>query len=327
MMISNTETLLPIVILLLVFVMLSKTKQIRRIFLMTTILVLASYIVLSLLRSNPVMDLYTQITLTSNTIDNLILEDGELKDEITKERVTYYVYEDKVKHEKWYPVYMKSFDGVYLMVFSTDSSKTMSDGLFFQDDYEYNHNADKLVIVSKETGFIRIPRTYELIGQTVDLSLTEKQGSVLSFPVNHPYSRTINFYFSIYVYDQSVLYTMTNLTSFSSNGRYIIHHAFTETDVLTVYNNGDISLLERTFTVYIESIEGKTTITGSSSSGKYLDILDDDTVKEGYFISINNTLYVLRDDLGIYKFIDGGFVFIKQLTSSNHFFTEVSTLT
>lgn len=224
----------------------------------------------------------------------------------------------------YYPIYLNELDAYYIVVFSKDTSNSLTDGLFFQHDYEmYRNQVDMLLLISKVDGQLLQPRVYNLIGSTVDLDAAENKEDTITFPVYKPFSKNINYYYYIeQLPTNSRPYITSDMISFSGD-KNIEKFEFVQGRYLTLFDTGDISYYIRS--PYI--IEESDVITSIRFSANYSQILNDEIyVKQGYFTTHNNQIYIVGNDLCIYLVTGETLTKVKQLESLDTWMDEISAL-
>lgn len=270
---------------------------------------------------------YYSITAPNKTSDfSVALESGVIIETITNQPIIYRDYDDKVKMNVYRPLYLKHLnDDFDLIIFTRDENKSLPYGLYTQDDYEFNRKHQSvLIVLEKETGRLIKIRTYDIIGFTLDLNHIISMDQTFAIPVFKPYTNTVQYYFALFINSDDNFTSITEHYLFYTKDSKLEHYAFGNGFYLGVFEDGSINYSRYSYQRQITIRDGKVTELGSSFGGGPLDALDDQLyVKQGYFTVVNRTLYVVKNDLKIYRMNGNESIYIADVIDLSLWQTQI----
>jgi hypothetical protein len=328
---SITIKLLFYIFTLIVFIILFfkiQTLRKRTVFVFSFVgLMIISFVYSSLFNVNPVTMNYQSLSIDGlDSYDQLVIQDGKLMDLESGQYASYIDYLGVVKNPEFHPVYISDVhEEFYFVIFSRHVEKVI-ENVYTQNDYERNElNSDVITIISKTSGLIASPHTYDLIGFTIGLDIEVTNHSI-RFPVFKPYTREVSYYFVIFIEEKhGLLSTMTDLILYSGFDRVLIHHVYTSQMILGVYSDESIEFGRFTYEFDYESYQGVMMRTGGGISGGPIDDLDDELyVKQGYFTAIDDAIYYVNNDLKIYRYTLTSNTYVSDVIDLEHWMDQIS---
>ncbi|WP_025725031.1 hypothetical protein [Acholeplasma granularum] len=312
-------------LLLIILVVLSIIRKRKTYLLVSTLMfmLLVGILISNLISNNHPGFSYSSIKDYDSTVP-LKIENKKLISNFNSE----VIYLDSFKVEvslNIYPIYLKELDNYYLVIYSYDMNKSLEYELYTQNDYEmYRNKVDILALINKADGKLSVPRVYNLIGSTFDLSQILNKGETILLPIYKPYKSDINYYYLIQGIKKSNLtHFKTKFISLTSN-KVIQKFEFLENRFITLFDNGEIQYETHTEGI----ISGNNNSTNFSYSTNNYEVLDNKTfVKMGYFTTHHNKFYILNDDMAIYLLEGEVLTKIKTIEDINDFYDEVYAIT
>ncbi len=93
-------------------------------------------------------------------------------------------YREKPFYSKlMHPIYIDEIESFYIVIFSYDKDKTITNNRFLQNDYERHHQRDILFLIDKSNGFIISAEDYEQIGYEIDLTSFQEGNNLITYGV------------------------------------------------------------------------------------------------------------------------------------------------
>lgn len=270
---------------------------------------------------------YTYLLHEDKTSDfTLALIDNVLYESSLNEPLDYKLRDWGSNKLDYKPIYLKTLNAQYdLVIFSRNPNKQVPYGYYTHDDYEFNSDTQsKIVIVEKKTGKLLDFHSYDLIGYTLDLNNILVQDKTVAIPVFKPYTNEVSYYFALYIQDADNYTTIFDSYLFFNMSSKLNYYAFGHEFYLGVFEDGTVNYqsfkAERTFEYY----NGEPRIVSSGYSTKHLYSLADELyVKQGYFTVVNRLLYVVKNDLKIYRMNGNDSTYIADVIDLNLWHTQI----
>lgn len=270
---------------------------------------------------------YYSIAAPNKTSDfSIALESGVIIETTTNQPVIYRDFDDNVKKNVYRPLYLKQLtDDFDLIIFTLDANKTVPYGLYTQDDYEFNRKHQSvLIVLEKATGRLIKLRTYDIIGFTIDLNQIISMDQTFAIPVFKPYTNTVQYYFALFITSDDNYTSITEHPLFFAKDSKLQYYAFGQDIYLGVFEDGSIDYSRYIYERELTIRDGKVIELGGSFSGGPLHSIDDELyVKQGYFTVVSRSLYVVKNDLKIYRMNGNEATYIADVIDLNLWQTQI----
>lgn len=313
-----TITISILIIILILLLILRKKK----LFIITSVLSITLILLVTVIRLVDTKD-YFNIGIVDMKYDNhlenvsLVLdEDNYLYDNINKAKVEFLN-----TNGSYQPVYLNDMEHYLLIVFSV-KDKLYEDELFFQSDYQYYENVDRLYLINKENGAVTFLRSYRSIGKTFDLSRAKDYDSSVIIPVLLPHSLDVS-YLSLYIitnhfYDQGYERYLEVFPAIAHYDDGVLENYSYVKDFIYDKNNNLFQIDNLgvvTYSLNRFNFDGET-ISSSTTYGNEI-FKDLNYVTEGYYKEYLSEIYYLDNDLNIIKLVNKEQIVVKTLDSLN----------
>ena len=270
---------------------------------------------------------YTHLVVEDKTSDfTLSLIENVLYESSLNEPIGYKLRDWGSDTLDYKPIYLKTLNTKYdLVIFSRNPDKQVPYGYYTHDDYEFNADTQSVIIlVEKRTGKLLKVHSYDLIGYTLDLNNILVQDQTVAMPVFKPYTNEVSYYFTLYIEDTDNLVSIFDTYLFLNLNSKLKYYAFGNEFHLGVFEDGTVKYqsfeTNRTFEYY----NGEPRIVSSGYSTKHLYSLADELyVKQGYFTVVNRLLYVVKNDLKIYRMNGNDSTYIADVIDLNLWHTQI----
>jgi hypothetical protein len=201
------------------------------------------------------------------------------------------------KIEKFYPVYLKSYENHYIVIYSQNKQKSYASGFYHQNHLRDNPDEDHMMLIHKESGKVRLMYDVETVGRYIALNEIAISEKLIAVPLTFHHERLISFY-SIYIIED-MLYSAWSRRSVLGfdvlEEPHITGHALSK-DGLFLYTNsfGEVDIFRISYVI---------TRTDNSISITYglNNEVRNNLIEETYLIEGE---YVVYDDIYFYG-IDG----------------------
>jgi len=203
--------------------------------------------------------------------------------------------EHKIKN--FYPVYLKSYEHHYIVIYSQNSQKSYNHGFFQQNHLRDNPHEDHMMLIHKESGKVRLMYDVETVGRYIALNEITISEKLIAVPLTFHHERLISFY-SIYIIED-MLYSAWSRRSVLGfdvlEEPYITGHALSK-DGLFVYMNsfGEVNIFRISYV--ITRTDYSVSITYGSNNQVRNNLIEETHLIKGE--------YVVYDDIYFYG-IDG----------------------
>lgn len=313
-----TITISILIIILILLLILRKKK----LFIITSVFSITLILLVTVIRLVDTKD-YFNIGIVDMKYDNhlenvsLVLdEDNYLYDNINKAKVEFLN-----TNGPYQPVYLNDMEHYLLIVFSV-KDKLYEDELFFQSDYQYYENVDRLYLINKENGAVTFLRSYRSIGKTFDLSRAKDYDSSVIIPVLLPHSLDVS-YLSLYIitnhfYDRGYERYSEVFPAIAHYDDGVLENYSYVKDFIYDKNNNLFQIDNLgvvTYSLNRFNFDGET-ISSSTTYGNEI-FKDLNYVKEGYYKEYLSEIYYLDNDLNIIKLVNKEQIVVKTLDSLN----------
>lgn len=270
---------------------------------------------------------YTHLVHDDKTSDfTLSLIDDVLYESSLNEPLDYKLLDWGSKRLDYKPIYLKTLNAQYdLVIFSRNKNKQVTYGYYTHDDYEFNSDTQsKIVIVEKKTGKLLDFHSYDLIGYTLDLNNILVQDKTVALPVFKPFTNEVSYYFALYIEDSDNYTSITDTYLFFNMRSKLKYYAFGHEFYLGVFEDGTINYQSFKSERIIEYIKGEPRIVSSSYGGRTLNALDDELyVQQGYFTVVNRLLYIVKNDLKIYRMNGNDLTYVADVIDLKSWQTQI----
>ncbi|MBN2540755.1 MAG: hypothetical protein JXB08_04450 [Bacilli bacterium] len=216
-------------------------------------------------------------------------------------------YEEQPFHsEKLHPIYLDDMEDYYIVIYSYDHTKTITNDRYTQNDYERNRKRDFLVLIRKDDGLVIYTEDYELIGREIDLNSFQSGNNIITFDIFIPYEKNISYircisidddvaYDSSYIYNDDI-HNTPMITTFMGE-IYHFHTLGDPSEILEFTLAGSFYYYEDSYGL---SFAGKIRrdLYGAEFT-RNLDLSLEEYAKDGYVRITESGIYYVSNDLDL----------------------------
>lgn len=329
--VSGIIVLFIIAIYLFIWISKSIKNKVRiTIYISASLLLISGVLVLTAIisnSSNP-YEMFYNVDMKNNTKLNIDIffkaNRNYLVYEDQSEVMYYYGEEDVVTHYSnlYHPIYLKEYEDIYVVVFSTDKDKKIEYNRFTIVDCQLlDHKEDKLLVIERNTGEIFSIYDYYLVSKTINLeSITLNSNKLLSYEVFLDHEEGISAVYGFFIDNENKEYYHPYYSIANTPDIALTHiHFYSEGDPSEITNY----VITSKYIIWTDSygeaygyyFSGHQSIQYTAISNE---IIDNSFIKQGYFAEKNGEIYYIgvtndKDTVkgttgySIYRMVNGTF--------------------